>query len=138
MHLKPPKRNPGPAWLRQPLGRFQSPAIVWPQAWAALLLMATGVAHVVHAGLHRLAHMPTVLVGVFGLSYCIIGWQLRWPNPRALRYGAIVTGLGLMLGTIGFITEFDRESGVNWFALATLLIDVMIVPLCLAGSVVRR
>jgi hypothetical protein len=59
--------------------------------------------------------------------------MLRRPSSRGLLYGAGVTGFGLALGMAGFITEFDQSAGVNWFALGTLLADVIIVPLCLAG-----
>ncbi len=132
-HLNPPRRMVAPHWMRRPLGRLQSGLIAWPQAWAALLLLVTGAAHVTRAASQFFATTPAVLIGLFGISYFFIGVMLRHPSARGLLYGAGVTAVGLALGLAGFITEFDKSAGVNWFAMATLLVDVLIVPLCLAG-----
>jgi hypothetical protein len=119
--------------MRAPLGPFQSVTIAWPQAWAALLLLLTGVAHVAYAFIHWPIMMGTIIIGLFGICYFLIGVMLCVPNKRALFYGVGVPSLGLALGTISFITAFDRDAGVSWFAVMTLMVDVVIIPLCLAG-----
>jgi hypothetical protein len=131
--LMPPRRHKAPSWMRAPLGRLQSPTIAWPQAWAALLLLATGLAHIIRALSHWSFNIGVILIGLFGFCYFLIGLMLRAPNKRALFYGVGVPSVGLALGTISFITAFDREVGVSWFAVTTLMVDVIIIPLCLAG-----
>ncbi len=142
IHLKPPNRHDPPRWLTQPLGRLQSPNIPWPRGWAALLLLVSGLAHlgrVVWLGVvHQLVTMPMVLVGLFGLGYILLGIWLRNLGKRALVFGAVVPALGLALGTISFVTSYDQAIGVNWIALVLLMLDVLVVPLCMAGLPLPR
>lgn len=137
IHLKPPRRSAPPRRLLQPLGRFQSPQLPWPRAWAALLLILNGLAHLCRFAWVILATgtltLPASLVGCFGVAYLLLGVWLRQPGKRALWYATAICGTGLLLGTIGFVTSFGRADGVNWIALALLLLDVLIVPLCAAG-----
>ncbi len=142
IHLKPPKRHDPPLWLTRPLGRLQSPDIPWPRAWAALLLLVSGVAHmgrIVWMGAaHHLVTIPMLLVALFGFCYILLGIWLRIPGQRALVYGAAVPALGLGLGTISFVTSYDQAIGVNWIALSLLMLDVLVVPLCMAGLPLPR
>ncbi len=142
IHLKPPKRHDPPRWLKRPLGKLQSLHLPWPRAWAAFLLIINGAAH-----LGRLAWVivaqgsvtiPAVLVGLFGAAYLLMGVWLCQPGRRALWYAAIVTAIGLTLGTISFVTSSDQSAGVNWMALVMLLLDVLVVPLCAAGLQLPR
>jgi hypothetical protein len=137
IHLKPPKRHKPPSWLSRPLQRFQRGALPWPRAWAAILLILNGGMHlgraswvVVNSGVIT---SPAALVGLFGLAYLLLGVWLLQKGVRALVYATAVPAIGLVLGSVSFITSFDRDAGVNWLALVMLLIDLLVVPLCLAG-----
>jgi hypothetical protein len=137
IHLKPPRRHDPPLWLKQPLGRFQSAQLPWPRAWAAALLLLNGLAHVARAGwmLATTGHVTIslILIGLFGLSYLLLGIGLTRTGPRMLRAATIISAAGLVLGTLSFVISFDQFAGVNWSALFMLLLNVLILPLCAAG-----
>jgi hypothetical protein len=137
IHLKPPKRHQPPRWLKQPLGKFQSAFIPWPRAWAALLLIINGLAHLARAAWVIVAagdlSITSALLALFGLEYLLLGIWLTRPSARALGFATLLTASGLVLGAISFVTSFDSVAGVNWVALILLLLDVLIVPLCAAG-----
>jgi hypothetical protein len=137
IHLKPPRRQKPPSWLRHPLRRLGRGSLPWPRAWAAMLLLLNGSLHVgrtswVGLSTGGLSYAAT-LVGLFGLAYLLLGVWLLQPGKRVLVYAAAVPAVGLGLGLVSFVTSFDQELGVNWLALLMLLVDVLVVPLCLAG-----
>lgn len=142
IHLKPPRRHNPPRWMTQPLGRLQSAIIPWPRAWAAVLLLLNGLAHLARAGwmlsTSEPAHISVILIGLFGLACLLLGVGLTRPGPRRLLAATIISAAGLVLGTLSFVVSFDQLAGVNWGALFMLLLNVLIVPLCAAGLRLRR
>jgi hypothetical protein len=138
IHLRPPRRHSPPSWLRHPLQLFHRGSLPWPRAWAAILLILNGGLHLGRASwvivTSGMPTYPAALVGLFGLAYLLLGVWLLQKGQRVLVYATLVPALGLLLGSISFVTSFDRDAGVNWLALVMLLINVLVVPLCLAGS----
>jgi hypothetical protein len=102
-----------------------------------MLLLLNGLAHLARGGWMMATtgqvSISLILIGLFGLSYLLLGVALTRPGPRRLITATIVTAAGLMLGTLSFVISFDKLAGVNWSALFMLLLNVLILPLSAAG-----
>jgi hypothetical protein len=137
IHLKPPKRNVAPSWLKHPLRGIGRSFLPWPQAWAVVLLLLNAVLHLGRAIWHWVKlgtpSVAALLIGLFGVAFLLLSFWLLKPDKRALTYATGVTFLSLVLGGFSFVTSFDRTAGVSWLAVIMLLIDVLVIPLCAAG-----
>lgn len=90
---------------------------------AAILLLLTGVLHVIQLLLAKL-DPGTIITVVFGVAYLILAFFLFRPGKTALWFGAIVPLVGLLLAVVGMLTT-PTLLGALFIA-----IDVVIIACC--------
>ena len=99
-----------------------------PRTLASHLLLATGLAHVIHAGVLGLSGEALPLAG-FGLAYAAIGVWLRRPGKGAAIAGVVVPAVGGLGGAAGL------AEGVDPVMLVYVLVDAAVIGLCVHGLV---
>lgn len=95
------------------------------RTWAAVLLMISGVTHVIQLQVYG-ARFHVIGAVLFGLAYFAIGARLLRPGRSPLWWGAVLPSIGGVLGVIRFL-----ELHANPFTVFHVLIDLIVVPLCI-------
>ena len=92
---------------------------------AGMLLMISGVTHVVQLKVYPLEHHVIGAAG-FGIIYFFIGWFLLRHRPFAFWMGAILPSIGGVLGLYRFFFLHP-----NPFTVFHVAIDLIVVPICI-------
>ena len=90
---------------------------------AAILLLVTGVLHVVQLLLAKL-DSATLITVIFGLAYLVIAFFLFRAGRSVLWFGAILPLVGLVLAVLGMFTAPTLLGGVF------IAIDAVIICCC--------
>lgn len=96
-----------------------------PRTWAAMLLMISGVTHVIQLQVYG-ASSHVVGASLFGVAYFVIGFCLLKPRRAALWWGAVLPSIGGVLGVLRFIALH-----ANPFTVFHVLVDLIVVPICI-------
>jgi hypothetical protein len=96
-----------------------------PRQLAALLMMISGVTHVIQLQVYG-AHFHGVGAVLFGIAYFVIGWRLLYPGRTVLWWGAILPSIGGVLGIVRFVAFH-----ANPFTVFHVIVDAIVVPICL-------